>query len=108
MIRKTHRLPLTAKNRFRGRRIGGQSCQLILAPSPLPHYRLAIIVGKKVSRLAVSRNRLKRLVAAKISHELTLFPPLDCLVILKPQAGKVPAKELLDELDRHMLSVKGL
>jgi ribonuclease P protein component len=59
-------------------------------------YRLAVVVSKKVSKSAVTRNRIRRrLYEAVRSHEAQLIKPYDMVVtVFHEQLATLPADEL--------------
>ncbi|MEM9189003.1 MAG: ribonuclease P protein component [Myxococcota bacterium] len=59
--------------------------------------RLGITVTKKVSRSAVRRNRVKRVVREVFRTHRDLFPPADCVVIAKRGAPDLGYREVSDE-----------
>jgi ribonuclease P protein component len=60
MLAKRHRLTVAAFNQYfkTGRKYHGQYVTLVYSPAPTFHG--AVVVGKKVYRRAVDRNRLRR------------------------------------------------
>jgi ribonuclease P protein component len=52
--------------------------------SPLGRPRITIVVSTKVSKLAVKRNRLKRVIRSEIQPLLSLLPSVDMLFRVKP------------------------
>ena len=57
--------------------------------------KLAVVVGKKVARNAVDRNRLKRLVFARLKRAV-LAQNKSCIVIVKLADEKNLVKELVE------------
>ena len=69
---------------------------LILAtPNNLDHHRLGLVISKKNVRLAVSRNRVKRLIRESFRHQPKPEQGLDIIVL---------ARKGLDQLDNQNLS----
>ncbi len=60
--------------------------------------RLTFVVSTKVSKQAVKRNRLKRVLRAELSGEVGRLKPGDYLFRLKPGSVAVPESELRREL----------
>jgi len=62
-----------------------------------PFGRFTIVVSTKVSKKAVERNRLKRLLRDFIRRNIGSFAPGDYAVIVKPSAAKLQSKELVQK-----------
>jgi ribonuclease P protein component len=66
----------------------------------LGHARLGLAISKRVSKRAVERNRIKRLLREsfrRIQHQL---PSVDVMVMAREQAAGIAGSELLIELDQ--------
>ncbi len=77
----------------------------VVTYSPEATFRAAVVVGKKVSTLAVRRNRLRRELYEFLRINQTQLPNLAVIVVVKPLYGKknralriVAANELLASL----------
>lgn len=99
MLPKQNRLTVAAFNRFfkRGKRHHGQYMTLIYTPDE--HFSGAVVVGKKVYKRAVDRNRLRRQLYPVLQlwhtqHAAT--GAFQCL--LKPTANTQTADVLRTEL----------
>jgi len=103
-----------------GRRLHGElmvlrllQAQADLLPPPdrnrsLTPWRCAVVVSGKVSKRAVRRNRLRRLLHAHLLHEAPrCSDPVWLLLSLKPEAGATPEPRLLEECT-HLLRKAGL
>ncbi len=85
MIPKLSKFPLRTDFlhfRARAKRISSPLFTIHYAPSPTPS-RLAVIVPKKLSKLATTRNWLKRLTYDTV-WPLIKDKNLDCIVVYKP------------------------
>ncbi|HEX7817717.1 ribonuclease P protein component [Dyella sp.] len=74
----------------------------------LDQPRLGLAISKRVSKRAVDRNRLKRLVREsfrRIRHEL---PSIDILIVARDHAVDVPGRELLADMDALWARLKPL
>jgi ribonuclease P protein component len=81
-------------------RAGGRCFHVRYRGNDLGHARLGLAISKRVSKLAVERNRIKRLLREsfrRVQHEL---PPIDLMVMAREQAAGVPGPELLQEIDQ--------
>ncbi len=99
MLAKKKRLTTEEFNRFfaSGSRAHSAHLQLIHAPSP--EFHGAIVVGKKVFKTAVKRNRLRRqLYAALYRLHMAGVGTGIYIVITKPTAKEVGAPVLIEEL----------
>jgi ribonuclease P protein component len=80
-------------------RAGGRCFHLRYRNNELGHARLGLAISKRVSKRAVERNRIKRLLREsfrRIQHQL---PAIDLMVMAREQAAGVPGPQLLAELD---------
>ena len=66
--------------RHRRYRQQSQGCRLYAAPNQLDHPRLGLIIGKRQVRLAVTRNRLKRVIRDSFRRHQHELPPADIVV----------------------------
>ncbi|GAA0247739.1 hypothetical protein GCM10009126_11570 [Rhodanobacter caeni] len=65
----------------------------------LGHARLGLAVSKRVSKRAVERNRIKRLVRESFRQVRHRLPAVDLMVMAREQAANVPGPQLLAEID---------
>jgi ribonuclease P protein component len=81
-----------------GRRVSDRLFTLVYAPGHGPAARLGLAVSRKVSRRAVERNRIKRLVreAFRRRHDL---PALDIVVMARPGAAACDNWQLSASID---------
>lgn len=100
MLPKKKRLTATEFSRFfaSGRRVHGTNMQLVV--TPLSEFHGAAVVGKKVFKSAVKRNKVRRrlydaLYRAYRRQSLTGV----YIVIAKPAAAKASFEALRDELE---------
>ena len=61
--------------------------------------RLGMAISKRVSKRAVDRNRLKRLIRESFRRVRGELPPYDLLIMARDVAVPLPGPELLAELD---------
>ena len=63
--------------------------------------RIGISIGKKVSKQAVVRNRLKRLIRAAVRQLLPKIKPgWDLAIVVKPTAPRCNYREILQQLEQ--------
>ena len=80
-------------------RLGGRCFSVRYRQNEFGHARLGLAVSKRVSKRAVERNRIKRLLRESFRRVRTQLPPFDVVVMAREQAAGVPGPELLAELD---------
>ena len=80
-------------------RFGGRCFHLRYRPNGLGHARLGLAISKRVSKRAVERNRLKRLLRESFRRVRDQLPPVDVVVMAREQAAGLPGPELLIEAD---------
>jgi ribonuclease P protein component len=100
MFKKTERLNRTHFAEFfkTGRRFNSPALTLVYRPQ-VP-FKAAVVVGKKVSKSAVDRNRTRRRLyaaAARFRDQYVVTTGV-CIVIAKPSAGQLPRMALAAEL----------
>ena len=80
-------------------RLGGRCFSVRWRPNGLDHARLGLAISKRVSKRAVERNRIKRLVRESFRRARHGLPPIDLVVMAREAAAGVPGPELLAEID---------
>jgi ribonuclease P protein component len=65
----------------------------------LGHARLGLAISKRVSKRAVERNRIKRLLRESFRRIRHRLPAVDLMVMAREQAAGVAGPELLIEID---------
>jgi ribonuclease P protein component len=82
-----------------GRRCGDAWFTVISAHGPGPVARLGLAVSRKVSRSAVQRNRIKRLVRESFRQHSPHLPALDIVVMARPGAAGCDNSQLTLSID---------
>jgi len=86
----------------KGRRIRGRNFSLIVLPSENKNEpsKIGIIVTKKVAKLAVDRNKLKRQIRNTINQYIlkTLSPSQKIIVTSSPPQKPIKYKQIKEEL----------
>ena len=72
----------------------GKSVLLLARENALQHPRLGLVIGKKSVKLAVERNRLKRLIRDSFRHHQELLAGLDIVVVARKGLGDLDNPEL--------------
>lgn len=109
MIPKQNRTPRPEiRNLFRrSNRIHSDDLLLLTAQNELPISRFAIIVSKKVARLAVDRNRSKRLIREALHHILpTIKPGIDCIIITQSNFAKQKEVDIEKEIKALLYKIR--
>jgi ribonuclease P protein component len=99
MLSKKERLTRDEFNQFftRGRRFHSPSLQIIFSPHDTFHA--AVVVSKKVSKLAVKRNKLRRRIYDIVRrYRLGVAFCGVCIVMVKPSARQLSFSALTDEV----------
>ncbi len=65
------------------------------------HPRIGLTVSKRAARLAVQRNRIKRLIRENFRLQQIELPAVDIVVMAKSKACDVDNKTLKDSLTKH-------
>jgi ribonuclease P protein component len=69
-----------------------------------------LAISKRVSKRAVERNRIKRLLRESFRRVRHRLPAIDVMVMARSQAAAVPGPQLLDEIEalwRKLLVQRG-
>jgi len=80
-------------------RVQARHFLLRVIPSVVGEARLGLAVSRKVSKRAVARNRIKRIVRESFRLHRAGLPALDVLVIARPIAADAENAALRAELD---------
>lgn len=74
---------------------------VLARPNDLPYPRLGLAISRKVSKSAVARNRLKRLVRESFRHHQPGIGGWDCVVMGRVGAAEQGNAILFASLQRH-------
>ncbi|WP_233840269.1 ribonuclease P protein component [Dyella sp. 2HG41-7] len=80
-------------------RLGSRCFSVRYRQNDLGHARLGLAISKRVSKLAVDRNRIKRLVRESFRRARHRLPPVDLMILAREQACNIAGPALLAELD---------
>jgi ribonuclease P protein component len=81
-------------------RLGSECFRIRYRDNEVGFARLGQAVSRRVSKRAVDRNRIKRIVRESFRHARAALPPVDILVVANPSAAACPGAELRNELER--------
>jgi ribonuclease P protein component len=84
-----------------GRRKTDALFTLVSLPGSGPDARLGIAVSRKVSKSAVERNRIKRVVRDNFRHRRAGLPAMDIVVMARPAAAQAERRDIAESLERH-------
>ncbi len=107
MLAKKERLDRKAFDRFfvSGKRFHTANFQLIYTAQPAFHG--SVVVGKKVFKSAVRRNRLRRRVYAVLYRLKDAPTPAGVFIIIaKPAAGTLIQAKIAPEIEQLILQVR--
>ncbi len=79
--------------------MGGRCFRLRYAPNALGHARLGLAISKRVSKRAVERNRIKRLLRESFRRVRLQLPAVDLMVMAREEAAGVDGPLLLAQID---------
>ena len=81
------------------KRFGNHNFTLLVRKNNLGHARLGLAIAKKSVKLAVDRNRIKRLIRESFRHEIAELPPIDIVAMCRRGAVELPSSEISAQLD---------
>ena len=86
------------------RKVYSKHLQILYRTNTLLHARLGIIVAKQIMRLAVDRNRIRRIVRESFRRHQTTLSGVDIVVMLK-SVRDLESSLLRDEIDKLWCSI---
>jgi ribonuclease P protein component len=93
----SHLIPVLFKT---GVRIHSAFLQCIVSKTGITQPAYAIVVGIKVQKSAVKRNRMKRIIRAALIHILPTLPhPIQCIVVVKKDCSTKHTSNMILELE---------
>lgn len=110
MLSRKHRLSKSAdvkKTTARGRGFFNQYFVIKSTLQP-EETKITVIVSTKVSKKAVDRNRIKRVMREEIRKYLSRLKPGNYAFLVKPGAAKIESKQLREEVVKSMAAAKML
>lgn len=104
MLAKKHRLPVQFFLKKTGKIYRGRYFLLKVFDPEQDFSRVGVVVGRKVSKKAAERNKLKRIVFNFFRDNLEKLPKMDYLVILLPGITELKKEEIEKEL-KHAFTI---
>lgn len=101
MLPKKYRLPVELCLGKRGRTDRSPLFSLKSFPAEKPHSRFGVVVGKKVAKTAVERNRIRRLILDVAGSLREKWPVADYLIIVNPACRDTGREEIYGELIQY-------
>jgi len=93
----SHLFPVLFKT---GKRINTASLRCLVSTTKNSLSQYAVIVGVKVQKSAVRRNRIKRIIRAALQHVFQeISSPINCLVLVKKDCSMYKTTDIIKELD---------
>lgn len=84
-----------------GQRSADRHFTILFQPNTLNHPRLGFAISKQKVRLAVGRNRLRRLVRESFRRQVASLPPVDLVVLARDAATSAANGEIVTSLATH-------
>lgn len=88
-----------------GQRSADRFFTILFNPNLLNRSRLGFAISKQRVRLAVGRNRLRRLVRESFRLRAAGLPAVDLVVLARDAAQAAPSSELVASLEKHWVRV---
>ncbi len=98
MLAKKNRLPVHEALTRSGRTVRRPAFTVKVFTGLFPYSRFGVVVGKRVGKTAVLRNKIRRRAFTAIAARQAVWPVADYLVITHPAAALYTAKQWHDEL----------
>jgi ribonuclease P protein component len=98
MLAKKNRLPVQEALLRHGRTVRKPAFTVKIFPALFPYCRFGVVVGRRVAKSAVGRNKIRRMAFTAVQNAMVAWPVADYLVITHPAAAAYTAKQWHDEL----------
>ncbi len=87
-------------------RINGKGLTILSIDNSVGHPRLGLAIAKKHIRLAVRRNRVKRLIRESFRHHLAMFANIDIVVLSRTDSDKLDTAKINMTLAQYWATVE--
>lgn len=91
-----------------GRVFFNPNLNLKFLPQVSKSSKFTVVVGTKVAKKAVTRNRIKRISREEIKKHINTLPSGDYIVFVKPSAVKTTEEIFLESLKKTLNQAKNL
>lgn len=82
------------------KRLFTPSLQCVISKNENVTSQYIIVVGKKIQKSAVKRNRIKRIIRAALAEILpTIASPIYCLIVVKKDCSRKKTQDMIKELE---------
>ena len=107
MLAKKFRLPIQSVLNKSGRTFRSRSFLIKTFPNQVGFNRFGVVISKKVSKLAVKRNLIKRIIldAAKKFVVSENKNKIDVLIIISPVMIKMEKTDIIKELEEALKKI---
>ena len=82
-------------------RISHQHFLILARTNKLDHPRLGLVIAKKHIRLAVARNRIKRLIRESFRQQQQSLAGIDVIVLARKGMGELPSATITKQLSQQ-------
>ena len=108
MLSKKYRLPIQKIYKIRGRFLGNKYFSVKIIKNNLDFNRFGAVVGTKVSKKAIIRNKLRRLMFNIICDNYKNFEKIgfDVLIMIKPPIINLSKNEIKELLVKILLEIR--
>ena len=81
-------------------RVPGKNVLLLACANQLDHPRIGLVIGKKSVKLAVERNRLKRVIRESFRHHQEVLDGWDIVIVARKGLGDLENPELFQQFGK--------
>ncbi|MBL8200976.1 MAG: ribonuclease P protein component [Chromatiales bacterium] len=89
-----------------GQRSADRYFTILFRPNTLNHPRLGFAISKQKIRLAVGRNRLRRLVRESFRKRAAGLPPVDLVFLARDAITAATNGEIVTSLEKHWARIE--
>lgn len=87
-------------------RASHQFCLILAKPNNLDYNRLGLVIAKKNIRLAVHRNRIKRMIRESFRHLPRNKCGIDAIVLARKGLGEIDNSAITQIVDKQWLRIQ--